>query len=113
MGMLPEFRGPNCSDNPRCTEACGSKLAKQDIVDAVNYVSKNYNINTDKIFLLGGSGGGHMALMTGSYRPDIWLAVSAWCSITDLQLWHEQLSNVNSQKTLRLAVAEYQNIVMR
>jgi len=28
--MLPEFRGPNKTSNPRATQACGSRLAKPD-----------------------------------------------------------------------------------
>lgn len=88
--LLPEFRGPNTPGNPRAFEACGSRIARQDIVDAVKHVVKNYPVDANKIFLLGGSGGGHMALLTGAYEPEIWLAVSAWSSITDLGLWHRQ-----------------------
>ena len=87
--LLPEFRGPNKIDNPRATEACGSKLAKQDVIDAVDYVCSNYTIDPEHIFLFGGSGGGHMALMMAAYRPELWIAVSAWCPITDLTKWYE------------------------
>ena len=31
--LLPEFRGPNLGSNPNCHEACGSKKAKQDIME--------------------------------------------------------------------------------
>ena len=88
--LLPEFRGPNRPTNPRALQACGSRLARQDIVDAVKHVLQHYPVSPKKLLLLGGSGGGHMALMTGSYSPDLWLAVSAWCPITDLALWHRQ-----------------------
>ncbi len=87
--LLPEFRGSNTIDNPRAVQACGSELAKQDIIDAVDYVCSNYNIDTEHIFLFGGSGGGHMALMMAAYQPKLWTAVSAWCPITDLTKWHE------------------------
>jgi len=88
--LLPEFRGPNRSSNPRAQQACGSRLARQDIVDAARHVLEHHPLNPQALLLLGGSGGGHMALMTGAYSPELWLAVSAWCPITDLALWHSQ-----------------------
>jgi dipeptidyl aminopeptidase/acylaminoacyl peptidase len=94
--LLPEFRGPNIDSNPRVTQACGSTLARQDIIDAVDYVGTNYSIDTEHIFLLGGSGGGHMALMMAAYRPELWAAVSAWCPITDLVKWHQFYGDGNS-----------------
>ncbi len=33
--VFPEFRGPNLASNPRAGQACGSRHAMQDIVDAV------------------------------------------------------------------------------
>ena len=92
--LLPEFRGANLPDNPRACEACGSELAKQDIIDAVDQVLADHGdmIDTDKIFLLGGSGGGHMSLLMAAYRPTLWRMVSCWCPITDLTAWHEQSS---------------------
>ena len=36
--VLPEFRGPNLTTNPRAKEACASELAQQDILDAVDHV---------------------------------------------------------------------------
>ncbi|MFA7229866.1 MAG: prolyl oligopeptidase family serine peptidase [Victivallaceae bacterium] len=86
--LLPEFRGPNLPTNPRATQACGSKLARQDVIDAVEFVCANYSIDRGNIFLAGGSGGGHMALMMAAYRPQFWRGVCAWCPITDLALWH-------------------------
>jgi predicted esterase len=86
--LLPEFRGPNLLSNPRATQACGSKLAMQDVIDAINFVSASYPIDSSNIFLFGGSGGGHMALMLAAYAPEIWRGVSAWCPITDLREWH-------------------------
>jgi len=88
--LLPEFRGPNLKSNPRAGEACASEKARQDVVDAVNHVKNNYPIDADRIFLLGGSGGGHMALMMAAYAPSLWFAVSSWCPITDLAKWNSQ-----------------------
>lgn len=88
--LLPEFRGPNLNTNTRAIEACGSTLARQDIIDAVEYVTANYSIDSGKIMVLGGSGGGHMALMMAAYKPELWAACSSWCPITDLEKWYQQ-----------------------
>ena len=87
--LLPEFRGSNLVDNPRAKEACGSQLAYQDIIDATEFVQKNYSIDKNAVFLVGGSGGGHMSLMTSAYKPEMWRGVSSWCPITDVALWHK------------------------
>ncbi len=86
--LLPEFRGPNLCSNPIGKEACGSVLAKQDIVDAVEYVLANHEIDDKNIYLLGGSGGGHMALLMAAYKPMLWKAVAAFCPITELSKWY-------------------------
>jgi len=86
--LLPEFRGPNLTSNPRATQACGAHPAKQDIIDALDRALKQNPIDEKNIFLLGGSGGGHMALMMAAYAPARFRAISAWCPITDLAAWH-------------------------
>ena len=91
--VLPEFRGPNLASNPRARQACASKLAKQDVLDAVAAVRNAVPIDDDNLFLLGGSGGGHMALMMAAYAPTFWKGVSAWVPITDLAAWHSENPN--------------------
>jgi len=91
--LLPEFRGANLDSNPIRTQACGSKLAMQDIVDAVEYICATENIDTDNIFLMGSSGGGHMALMMAGYRPDMFKAITSFVPITDLNKWVNQNPN--------------------
>jgi len=56
--LYPNFRGPN-----HTPDACGSDKAVQDIVDAVSWAKKKANIDESRVYLLGGSGGGHMALL--------------------------------------------------
>lgn len=85
--LFPEFRGPNLSSNERARQACGSLLAKQDIVDAISYVCSNYSIDTSNIFLVGSSGGGHMALLTAGFVPRLFKKVIANCSVTDVKKW--------------------------
>lgn len=88
--LLPEFRGSNLSTNPNCTYACGSEFAKQDIIDAIDYVIKNENVDSENIFLLGASGGGHMALLMCGFCPEYFRAVGAYVPICDLGKWIEQ-----------------------
>lgn len=88
--LLPQFRGPNLQSNPLCTEACGSLLARQDIIDAVDYLVREGIADPENIFLLGSSGGGHMALMMAGYRPEYFKAIGAFVPITDLKKWSEE-----------------------
>ena len=91
--LLPEFRGPNLDTNINCTEACGSDISKQDVIDAINYVVEEYSIDADNIFLLGLSGGGYMALMLCGVVPKMFRAVGAYVPITDLKKWTRQNPN--------------------
>lgn len=88
--LLPEFRGSNLGTNPNCKLACGSDYAKQDIKDAIDYVLENYEIDNDNIFLIGLSGGGHMALLMAGLCPEYFKAIGAYVPITDLSKWAEE-----------------------
>lgn len=88
--LLPEFRGSNLDTNPNCRQACGSRLARQDVKDAIDYVLQHEQIDAKNIFLLGLSGGGHMALMMSAFWPTLFKAVGAAVPITDLSVWAQQ-----------------------
>jgi dipeptidyl aminopeptidase/acylaminoacyl peptidase len=81
--LSPNFRGPN--NRP---EACGSRLAIQDVLDAVVHARSTTRVDPRRIYLVGGSGGGHMALMMAQAAPELWAGVSAWVPIVDLAAWH-------------------------
>lgn len=83
--LYPHFRGPN-----NTPEGCGSDLAVQDIVDAVEYAKAHLRIDARRIYLLGGSGGGHMALLMAGRHPEIWAGVYAACPITDVARWYRE-----------------------
>ena len=90
--VYPNFRGPNYTP-----QAMGSDLAVQDLVDAVRYMQKTANVDPSRIYLIGASGGGHMALLAAGRHPEIWAGVSAWASITDIAAWYaENMSSGNS-----------------
>lgn len=106
--LCPEFRGPNLKDNPRVKEACASKPAKQDIIDAINYIKRNFKLKGREIFLLGGSGGGHMALMMAAYKPALWTAICAWCPLTDLLKFEKDNKNYRQHvKACCKSLSEY------
>jgi len=88
--LSPEYRGPNLSTNPNCLQACGSEYAKQDIQDAIDYIIENRPVDRDNIFLLGGSGGGHMALLMAGKCPAYFKAIGAFVPITDLAKWNTE-----------------------
>lgn len=88
----PHFRGPN-----RTPDACGSDKVVQDILDAVAFMKKNYNIDEDRIYLIGGSGGGYTALMMAGKVPDMWAGVSAWVPISDILTWWRQKKQQGSK----------------
>ena len=51
--VYPHFRGPN--KNP---DACGSEKAVADVLDAVAWAQKEFDIDAKRIYIAGGSGGG-------------------------------------------------------
>ena len=51
--IFPRFRGPNSTP-----EACCSEYVVSDLEDAVSYMKLVSNVDLDKVYLTGGSGGG-------------------------------------------------------
>jgi dipeptidyl aminopeptidase/acylaminoacyl peptidase len=91
--LFPNFRGVD--DH---AEACGSELAQQDVLDAVEWARARMKIDSKRIYLWGWSGGGHMALLMASRQPELWTAVSAWAGITDMAAYYrEQDPGTDSQ----------------
>ena len=81
--LHPNFRGVN-----QQPEACGSRLARQDILDAIDYVIQHYDVDQSRIYLAGSSGGGHMTMLMVGHHPDRFSAASAWVGISDLADWY-------------------------
>lgn len=81
--LFPDFRGIN-----QTPQACGSKFAQQDILDAMAWVLLHYPIDRQRIYLTGVSGGGHMTMLMAGRYPQLFTAASAWVGISDLSAWH-------------------------
>jgi len=81
--LQPDFRGANTRP-----EACGSPLARQDVLDAIDWVCSQHQVDRSRIYLAGASGGGHMAMLMASRHPERFSGVSAWVGISDLAEWH-------------------------
>lgn len=79
----PDFRGAN-----KTPPACAGDAAVQDIVDAVEYAKTKAKIDPARIYIAGGSGGGHMTLVMAGRHPEIWAGCVAFCPISDLARWH-------------------------
>lgn len=87
----PNFRGPN--NRP---EATGSELVVGDILSAVDYALENANVDTNRIYLIGSSGGGYTSLLMAGKTPQVWAGISAWVPIVDLKAWYyESLERQN------------------
>ncbi len=89
----PHFRGRN--NKP---EACGSELVVADILTAVEYAKQNANIDPNRIYLAGGSGGGYTALLVAGRAPEIWAGVSAWLAITVLEDWYYECKQLGCEE---------------
>ena len=81
----PNFRGPN-----QRPEATGSELVIQDVLSAVEYAKQNAVVDESRIYLMGVSGGGHLALLLAGRTPEVWAGISAWVPITDLNAWYHE-----------------------
>lgn len=83
--IYPDFRGPN-----HRPEAGGSQLAIADVLSAVTYARRATPVDPTRIYLVGNSGGGHLALLIAGRARDLWAGVSAWVPIVDLQAWYRE-----------------------
>ncbi|QCR24738.1 S9 family peptidase [Pontibacter sp. SGAir0037] len=82
------FIQPNYRGAFKQPEAMASELAIQDIIDAVNFAKGYDDIDPDRIYMVGSSGGAMTALVTASLHPDIWAGVVAWVPVFDIADWY-------------------------
>lgn len=101
--LHPNFRGANVS-----RKACGSKYARQDILDAIDFACEKFNVDKSRIYLAGVSGGGHMAMLMAGHHPERFTAVSAWVGISDLAEWYRfHLKDGKPQKYAQMILKSF------
>ena len=83
--IAPDFRGPNNKST-----ATGSELVVADILSAVEFAKTHANVDCERVYLVGVSGGGYASLLMAGRYPEMWTAVSAWVPISDLEQWYVQ-----------------------
>ncbi|MFN9719852.1 MAG: alpha/beta hydrolase family protein [Planctomycetota bacterium] len=99
--LHPNFRGINQS-----AKACGSRFARQDVLDAIDLARKTWKVDEERIYLAGVSGGGHMSLLMAGHHPEAFSAVSSWVGPTDLADWHQfHVSKGRTQKYAKMIEA--------
>ena len=89
----PHFRGENW--NPG---SLGSDLVVGDILSAVAHAKNLANVDEDRIYCVGVSGGGHASMLMAARAPELWAGVSAWCGISNIEEWHHQCENTKFQR---------------
>jgi predicted peptidase len=62
-------------------------MAVQDILDAIQHIE---DVDVDRIYVMGVSGGAHIALLLAALYPKLWAGVFAWSGILDLQAWWKE-----------------------
>jgi pimeloyl-ACP methyl ester carboxylesterase len=65
-------------------------ITLQDIADAVNWAVKTGKVDPDRVYMIGGSGGGHAALLAAARNPHLFAAVYAACPPADIARWHDE-----------------------
>ncbi len=96
----PDFRGPNTT-----YEACGSPLALSDIEDAIDYALQNANVDTNRIHIIGASGGGYATLLAYMNTRHRISSFSAWVPISNLVDWYYESEGRKSKYSWHIAMA--------
>ena len=90
----PDFRGANSTP-----DACNSQKSLRDIDDAIDFVIKNANVDRNKIYIIGKSGGGYAAIGAYMKSKHPIHTVSSWVPITDISKWYAEGLLKKSQYT--------------
>lgn len=83
--IFPNFRGVN--NHPK---ACCSEFVIADIDEAIDWALKNLNVDKNRIYMVGYSGGGLATLAMYQKSRHKIRAFSAWAPISDLEVWYQQ-----------------------
>ena len=81
--ICPKLHGLNTAGET----SMGAIPAQRDILDAIEYAKNHYSIDETRIYLVGRSMGGMLAMLTALKYPDRFAAVVAGQGIYDLELF--------------------------
>ena len=81
--IFPNFRGVN--NHPK---ACCSEFVIADIDEAIDWALKNLNVDRNRIYIIGYSGGGMATLAMYMKSHHKIKGFSAWAAISDLVAWY-------------------------
>lgn len=81
----PNFRGVN-----NHKDACCSDLALADIDAAIDYALAHGNVDRDRIYVIGTSGGGYATLATFMKSRHKIKKFAAWVPLVDLSKWYRE-----------------------
>ncbi len=81
----PNFRGR--MNSPK---SCCSDLVIADIDMAIDFAISNGNVDPDRIYLIGVSGGAYTALCSYFRSKHVFKKIISWLPITDLEAWYKE-----------------------
>lgn len=81
----PNFRGVN-----NHKDACCSELVLSDIDAAIDYALAHGNVDSDRIYVIGTSGGGYATLATFMKSRHKIKKFAAWVPLVDLSKWYRE-----------------------
>ena len=64
-------------------------IGERDVLDVIRDVRLNYNIDADRVYLIGGSMGGTGCWSIGAHHPDLFAAIAPTAGLTDFRVWEE------------------------
>lgn len=83
--VCPELHGLRSSG----ATSLASLGAQHDVIDCIEYMKKNYKVDTSRIYVAGRSMGGMLAQTMAAKYPDVFACAVSGQGISDLPLWYE------------------------
>lgn len=82
-GMIhPDFGGPFSQP-----ESNGSPRAVEDVIEAIDWALDEADLDPDRVYALGFSGGGQMTLLTASLHPERFAGIVSFVPVYDVVDW--------------------------
>lgn len=81
--IAPDFRGKN--GRPQST---GSDHAVQDVLDSIDFATRQGGVDEKRVFAIGYSGGGMMSLLVAARHPKRFAGAVSWVPVYDLVDWY-------------------------